>query len=390
MSEMRARVDEALRMIQTAMFGRKVYGVGHAALLEREASAAALLSAAGNTDRVLVVCANEQVLFGEEPVASSTELARGLFREVQDQGVAWILFEGSVSAQAIGGLVDLIDSRTLADGAGELNSDSGGKIRFGALGTYEWHQDSPAGSSGTTAESVAQVVSEAAQELPDAWNGLVAGDEESGQMLMQMVSSLTTAAVRHQHSLLPLLNLKATDDYTYLHAINVGVLSGGLARAVGLKVDLVREITLCGVLHDVGKQRIPGDVLNNPGRLGGEGLRMIRSHPEIGARMLLDQSHLPPLAAVVAYQHHMNLDGTGYPMRRRGESIHPASQMVHVADVFDALRSSRAYREALPQAKVMQIMLEDAGPRMDADLVRIFFEKVVPEVTATALDRDAA
>ncbi len=103
----------------------------------------------------------------------------------------------------------------------------------------------------------------------------------------------------------------------------------------------------------------------------------MQRHAAYGAAILEARTELPPLAAVVAYQHHMNLDGTGYPARPRGTTIHPASQIVHIADIFDALRTRRPYRDALPVGRVLDILGQDAGPKIDRELFEVFAQMIV-------------
>jgi putative two-component system response regulator len=129
---------------------------------------------------------------------------------------------------------------------------------------------------------------------------------------------------------------------------------------------------MAGLLHDIGKTRIPKDILVKPGKLTDAEREVMNRHPVDGARLILKSEQSLDLAAVVAYEHHIMIDGTGYPHFRYGRACHLASRLVHVCDVFDALRTDRPYRQAWPLQKTLAYIEERAGTEFDADIVRGF------------------
>jgi putative nucleotidyltransferase with HDIG domain len=175
-----------------------------------------------------------------------------------------------------------------------------------------------------------------------------------------------------QEYFVPLLRLKQYDQYTTTHAMNVSVLSMALSEAIGLDPPAVRAFGIAGLLHDLGKVTIPQEILNKKGRLTrGERLAM-KHHPAAGARLILESHDNLDLAAVVAYEHHIKLDGTGYPKPRHARPCHQASDLVHVCDVFDALRTNRPYREAWELGRVLRYLERGAGREFDPELTRAF------------------
>jgi putative two-component system response regulator len=147
-----------------------------------------------------------------------------------------------------------------------------------------------------------------------------------------------------------------------------------LAENVGCGKKEVREFGVAGLLHDIGKIRIPIDVLTKPGKLSDNEWVMIRRHPVEGARMIMKSDDGLDLAAVVAYEHHLMLDGGGYPARHYAHTTTFASQLVHICDVFDALRTKRPYRDAWDIERVFAYLLERAGVEFDSILVARFIE----------------
>jgi putative two-component system response regulator len=147
-----------------------------------------------------------------------------------------------------------------------------------------------------------------------------------------------------------------------------------LAESLGCTRREVREFGVAGLLHDIGKIRVPIEVLTKPGKLSDEERTLINRHPVDGARIIMQSDEALDLAAVVAYEHHIMLDGGGYPAMHYGRACTLASRLVHVCDVFDALRTKRPYRDAWELERVLAYLLERAGTEFDPDLVTAFMD----------------
>lgn len=187
-----------------------------------------------------------------------------------------------------------------------------------------------------------------------------------------VVRSLSVAMHGDHRMLLPLLQLKEFDQYTTTHSLNVAVLAMGLAEQLGAGQAEVRAFGVAGLLHDIGKVRIPLDVLTKPGKLTDEERLVINRHPVDGARILLQSHDDLEVAAAVAYEHHVMLDGGGYPAMHYPRECALASRLVHVCDVYDALRTKRPYREAWESSRAVAYLAERSGTEFDPDLVAAF------------------
>ncbi|HET7583874.1 MAG TPA: HD domain-containing phosphohydrolase [Gemmatimonadaceae bacterium] len=187
-----------------------------------------------------------------------------------------------------------------------------------------------------------------------------------------VVRSLGAAMAEHDHSAIPLLELEHFEDYTTTHALNVATLSMALAQAMGLGARDVRAMGVSGLLHDLGKIRIPREILLKPGRLTEEERELMNAHPVEGARILLTDANRMGLAATVAYEHHIRLDGGGYPAVHYARECHVASRIVHVCDVYDALRTTRPYRPSWTVGRTLSYLTRNAGTEFDAELVHAF------------------
>lgn len=187
-----------------------------------------------------------------------------------------------------------------------------------------------------------------------------------------VVRSLSVAMHGDRRMIVPLLRLREHDEYTTTHSMNVAVLSMALAEFLGQSGAEVRAYGVAGLLHDVGKVRIPADILNKPGKLTPQERAIINSHPVEGARILLEAEERLEVAAIVAYEHHIMHDGGGYPGLHYCRTCHTASRLAHVCDVYDALRTNRPYRAAWSSEAVLAYIVERAGSEFDPDVAHAF------------------
>jgi putative nucleotidyltransferase with HDIG domain len=189
-----------------------------------------------------------------------------------------------------------------------------------------------------------------------------------------VVRSLSMAMHGGQAMVVPLLQLKEFDQYTTTHSMNVSVLTMALGEFLGLMPSAVRAFGLAGLLHDLGKVRIPREILSKPGKLTLEERAVVEAHPADGARMILEGNEPLDLAAVVAYEHHRCHDGGGYPRVHYPREAHQASRLVHVCDVYDALRTRRPYREAWTSAQALEYIQGRSGAEFDPVMSAAFIE----------------
>lgn len=189
-----------------------------------------------------------------------------------------------------------------------------------------------------------------------------------------VVRSLSFAMHGGQAMVLPLLQLKEFDQYTTTHSINVSVLTMALGEFLGMAPPAVRAFGLAGLLHDLGKVRIPQEILSKPGKLTPEERAVVEAHPADGARMILEGKEPLDLAAVVAYEHHRYHDGGGYPRVHYPRQAHQASCLVHVCDVYDALRTRRPYRDAWTSTEALEYISGRSGAEFDPAMVAAFIE----------------
>ena len=193
--------------------------------------------------------------------------------------------------------------------------------------------------------------------------------QETGELPLleaeTVVRSLAIAMHSQSEIILPLLQLKEFDQYTTTHSTNVSVLAMAIGEYLGFAGRELRVLGVSGLLHDLGKVKIPREILVKPGGFTDEEFAIMKAHPKEGAKLILDRDVRLEVPAVVAYEHHIMLNGGGYPAFHFARDTHYASRLVHVCDVYDALCTNRPYRAAWTSAKALDYLEEKSGTDFD-------------------------
>jgi HD-GYP domain-containing protein (c-di-GMP phosphodiesterase class II) len=251
-----------------------------------------------------------------------------------------------------------------------------GRIRYGAVEVRAAQEPRTEGTEPPTA--VADVPSLDAEAEAIQW--MHSEVQRLGRLPLleaeAVVRSLSLAMHTQSQIRLPLLQLKSFDQYTTTHSSNVAVLAMGLAEYLGLGSREIRQFGVAWLLHDLGKVRIPKEILVKPGKLTEEERAVMQRHPVDGARLILERESRLETAAFVAYEHHIMIDGGGYPQLRYARDCHYASKLVHACDVYDALCTDRPYRPAWESGRALSYLAERSGLEFDPEIVQTFTEMI--------------
>ncbi len=173
---------------------------------------------------------------------------------------------------------------------------------------------------------------------------------------MQLVDEINQSMARNSGAFLSLARLKNADEYTYLHSVAVCALMVALGRQLGLEGDELKQAGIAGLLHDIGKMHIPGEILNKPGKLTDEEFRVVKTHPQKGWEILKASYGVSEQALDVCLHHHERVDGRGYPDQLSGETLTLVARMGAVCDVYDAITSDRCYKKGWDPAESIRKM----------------------------------
>ena len=171
-------------------------------------------------------------------------------------------------------------------------------------------------------------------------------------------------------------NMRDFDDLTYAHSMNVAMICNVFARWLGFDEENVKLATACGMMHDIGKLKIPDSIIKKPGKLTDEEFNAIKSHPIEGYNILKGQD-ISDHIKLSALEHHEKCDGTGYPMKLTRDKIDGFAKIVAIADVYDAMTANRVYREGMCPFKVISIFEEEGLQKYEISYIMKFLENVV-------------
>lgn len=221
----------------------------------------------------------------------------------------------------------------------------------------------------------AQIVGRSRAAVINLFGEARLGKAIDAEQCLPLVEEVANSVSRNPSALISLARLKTKDDYTYMHSVAVCALMVSLARQLGFGEAQMREAGLAGLLHDVGKMAMPIDVLNKPGQLTDDEFAVMRSHPVRGYEMLMEGEAVPAAALDVCLHHHEKMDGSGYPKKLKGEEISLLSRMGAVCDVYDAITSTRPYKNAWDPAGSIQRMAQWTG-HFDPAVFQAFVKSV--------------
>jgi len=183
----------------------------------------------------------------------------------------------------------------------------------------------------------------------------------------QLVASIE----RNPNALLCLSQMHEKDDYLIEHSLNVAILLAHFARSLAMTEAEVQDLAYAGFLHDIGKIRVPDEILNKPGRLSDEEMAIMKTHVQHGIDAL-EESNIPKDIVFTVGQHHERLDGKGYPFGYSEQQITRHGRMLAIADMYDALTADRCYKEGMTTQQSLKILLEQTPDKLDAELLQAF------------------
>jgi putative nucleotidyltransferase with HDIG domain len=311
----------------------------------------------------------DHIVVDEFPFVEPNPTLTRLIERMREKGIEKILISGGITFGELKRFVHF-----LGDGTGTLSEQVWESIVYGRI---EGAESAAADSLGLAhATRPSDMMAGATEVLKDVLVSMVTERKRSRVDEGRDIVSSIMKGLRQEGMLIDrLIRLQAHDDYTLTHSLNVCVLVVGQATHLGLPENKVREAGLAALLHDIGKERTPSGILTKPGRLEMDEFDRMKRHPAAGAKLLRKIDCGTDLPMIVAFEHHIKYDRTGYPKVRTREPLHVASYMTQIADVYDALRSSRPYRQSLELERTLSIMKEGRGtefePRLFDDFVGI-------------------
>ena len=221
-----------------------------------------------------------------------------------------------------------------------------------------------------------QIHREAHQTIQEVMSDIRLGKHSEMEGVEPAIQGVVDSVFRNSGALIQLGGIRTKDQYTFAHSVNVCALLASFARTMKLGNEITRQLSVGGMLHDIGKMRVPDAILNKPDGLTESEFEEMRRHVQYGVEILSKVSWLSPIALQVAAQHHERYDGSGYPAGLKGDRISQFGQMATIVDVYDALTSARVYHQAMPPAMAIRKIQEWSEQYFNEELVEHFVRSV--------------
>ena len=367
MTDLQTR-EEFVRRLAAALRGVELYPITHP-LVQRSTDALALACSRNlqGAQAVVIGFIGDDIVVNDARLPRSSALMAGFVRVMRACEIEKITFHQGASKDEVRGLVDALgDRRSHHPLAGRLAARHVRRIIVGRI-TVEEDDADHAGVA--TARKIYGTAVQTAEML---WNQTKAGDKPDPTAARKVIESLAKVVTQDRTSLMALTSLKRYDNYTFTHMVNVSVLAMSQARSLNVEGGLLREIGFAALMHDIGKVNTPLEVLNKPDKLARDEFEVMKRHVVDGAHILRKTPDTPVLAPIVAFEHHLRQDLSGYPEGAGDRSLNVATMIVTIADVFDALRTNRPYRQGLATDRIRAIMGERDNPAFNQKLLKRF------------------
>ena len=360
--------EDIVRRLATAVRGAALYSRGHP-LLDRAVQAleTTCRQALSDTDTVVVGFLGDDVVVDGERLVRSRGAVSGFVRDMRGREIEKISLRRGLTRHEITTFVDVLRDRATGAPSDEILERRG--VRHLGVGqiTVDESVEESAGI-----EAARRVYGQAVETAETLWGAAQAGDQPDPGAARRIIDSLARLVQQDRTSLMTLTAVKQHDSYTFTHMINVSALAMAQARSLRMEGTMLREFGFAALMHDIGKVNTPQEILNKPDQLSKDEFAIMKQHVVDGAHILRKTPEVPVLAPVVAFEHHLKLDLSGYPENVGYRNLNLCTMVVSIADVFDALRSTRAYRDALPAERIKAIMGKQDTPTFNNKLLRRF------------------
>jgi putative nucleotidyltransferase with HDIG domain len=363
--------EELLRSFSATLRSMQLYSKGHP-IITRNISAlstAIQLLHSMQPSTVIGIVGNE-IIVDDTPV-SKVDTLGAIVRRLREAGVERITISRGVTADELTAFTSAVSALERVDASADPAAafSQFKHIRVGRV-IIEQKVDTDASDMGT----IRRMYTEAVSAAGNVWDSAQTEGQPDATLARTMIDGLAQAVAQNRTALLALTTLKNYDNYTFTHMVNVSILMMGQARALGIDGALLREFGLAALMHDIGKVRTPLEVLNKPDKLTDEEFVIMKRHVVDGAEILRGTPDVPALAPIVAFEHHLRIDGTGYPHGVNRPNLNLGTMLCGIADVYDAMRSQRAYQQSYPTDRILQVLKRNDGAQFDQHLVRRFVQ----------------
>ena len=363
--------DDLARRFASALRGIQLYQTDHPLIVRNlEALLDALQQLLADGESVAIGVVGGELVVADTPLPKAAASLGELLRRLQAGGIERITFRRGLAVDELGTFVRSISELTHRATVETVELPSFLHISVGRIGGDE----RSAGIARDIA-TIQRLYTDASRSAEDVWESAKTEGQPELTAAVETVGGLADTITENRTALVALTAMKSYDNYTFTHMVNVSILTMAQARALGIEGELLREFGLSALMHDIGKVRTPLEILNKTSQLTDDEFDIMKRHVVDGAEILRQTPEMPILAPAVAFEHHLRLNGSGYPKVKR-VSLNLGTMLCSIANVYDAMRSQRAYQQAFPTDRILAVLKRNEGGEFDQHLVRRFVQLI--------------
>ena len=356
--------DTILKTINAALKSIKLYPPGHPAIATPAKKTLEQLNDLFKTKPIIMLSIlNDALVFEDHPVADADKLYPELLGYMSDKGVDTIIFEKGMGDKEFPSLVDILTSATILN-ASDLQKEM---HRRGI--THITLKSIPVGK-----KSMLEVYNGAVDTVKNVMNEVRLGKIPQSEPVNHVIDELSESVLTDQNAIIGLTMIKNYDNYLFNHSVNVSIIALSLAKAMNLESTELHAVGIGSLLHDIGKTGVAEDIIRKPGGLSSEEWEKIKEHPLIGSNIIKRMDGLHDIVGKLIYEHHIRYDHSGYPQST--VKLHPLTQIVTIADAYDALTTLRVYQQPHTPVEALKVMQNFSGRHFNPDILNTFVSMI--------------
>jgi len=378
--------EDIARRLAAAIRSGSLYSADHPLLARSvEALATCCRRSLVEADHVVVGFIDDDVVVDGMRLGRARAALQGFVRDLREREIEKITLVKGVSADELRTFIMTVNDRSSQTPLEARLTARG--VRHVTVGRIVVDEPDEAAVGMVAARRVYGVAVKTAEQL---WGAAQAGEQPDPRAARQLIENLARFVDHDRSPIMALTAARRHDSYTFTHMVNVSALAMAQAKSLSLDAATLHEFGFAALMHDIGKVHTPLEILNKPDQLSPSEFTVMKRHVIDGAHILRKTPETPALAPIVAFEHHLKQDLSGYPENVGHRTLNLCTMIVSIADVFDALRSNRIYRQGLSTERVRALMSQQDSPAFNQKLLRRFINLVglFPIGTLVRLDTE--
>ena len=366
-------VQEFIRTLLSATANSSLYTHSHPQVTRlTDAAFSCISQVLAEIPEITIVVIEGELVINGQPQEFSLFLSR--FAEIMHaRGISHLKIVAGLSRDEVGALISALAHTADASGVSSSAHVTLGQIDL-RLGVGAGSEPASGSEAAHGSLSIADMPQEELARFMDVYESAKKHQKFKITGMLDIVSGFIDAFRQEGDAMLAMASLRSTDEYTFTHSTNVCILNIAQAMALGIEGQLLHDIGIAAMLHDIGKLFIPEEILTKTDKLTPEEFEIMKQHPALGAKHLLDTPGVPRLAVTTAYEHHLKYNLSGYPQVQAGWQPNLCSQLTMISDFFDALRTRRSYRDPIELRRIARMMWDMMGTDLHPVLTRNFLQ----------------